>query len=58
MIAMDFWQKYLASEAGIFCEVTSAAAFAGLEEMVNQELIGEDARVMVPVTGSGLKEPV
>ncbi len=56
--AMGFWQKWLASEVGIFCEVTSAAAFAGLEEMVNQELISEDARVVVPVTGSGLKEPV
>ena len=56
--AMGFWQKFLASEVGIFCEVTSAAAFAGLEEMVNQELIGEEARVVVVVTGSGLKEPV
>ena len=56
--AMDFWQKWLASEAGIFCEVTSAAAFAGLEAMVSEGFIGEDARVVVPVTGSGLKEPV
>ena len=56
--AMDFWHKWLASESGIFCEVTSAAAFAGLEQLVNEELIGEDARVLVPVTGSGLKEPL
>ena len=56
--AMDFWQKWLASEAGIFCEVTSAAAFAGLEAMVSEGLIGGDARVVVPVTGSGLKEAV
>ena len=55
--AMDFWQKRLASEVGIFGEVTSAAAFAGLESMVNAGLIGESARVVVPVTGSGLKEP-
>ena len=57
-LAMSFWQKWLASEVGIFCEVTSAAAFAGLETMVGEGLIGEDARVVVPVTGSGLKEPL
>lgn len=56
--AMDFWQRWLASEVGLFCEVTSAAAFAGLEAIVGDGLIGEDARVVVPVTGSGLKEPV
>ena len=55
---MSFWQKWLASEVGIFCEVTSAAAFAGLETIVEEGLIGEDARVVVPVTGSGLKEPL
>ena len=57
-LAMSFWQKWLASEVGIFCEVTSAAAFAGLETIVEEGLIGEDARVVVPVTGSGLKEPL
>lgn len=56
--AMLAWRERLASEIGIFCEVTSAAAFAGLEAMVNGGMIGEDARVLVPVTGSGLKEPV
>lgn len=52
------WQKRLASEAGIFCEATSAAAFAGLEAMVARGDISEDARVLVPITGSGLKEPL
>ena len=56
--AMLAWRERLASEVGIFCEVTSAAAFAGLEVMVGDGLIGEDARVVVPVTGAGLKEPV
>ena len=32
--AMLTWRDRLASEVGIFCEVTSAAAFAGLEELV------------------------
>ena len=51
------WQRRLASEVGIFCEVTSAAAFAGLEEMVRRGEVGREARVVVVVTGSGLKEP-
>lgn len=56
--AMLRWQRKLASEVGIFCEVTSAAAFAGLEAMVESGMIGGDAEVLIPVTGSGLKEPV
>lgn len=56
--AMLAWRDRLASEVGIFCEVTSAAAFAGLEELVRTGAIGEEARVVVVVTGSGLKEPL
>ncbi len=52
------WQKRLASEVGIFCEVTSSAAFAGLEELVKRGEVGREARVVVVVTGSGLKEPL
>ncbi len=52
------WQKRLAEDAGIFCEVTSAAAFAGLEMLVRSGSMGNDDRVVVPVTGSGLKEPL
>ena len=52
------WQNRLAQEAGIFCEVTSAAAFAGLETLARSGRIGKDARVVVPITGSGLKEPL
>ena len=52
------WQNRLASEAGIFCEATSAAAFAGLEAMIARGDISEDAQVLVPITGSGLKEPL
>ena len=56
--AMLKWQERLAQDAGIFCEVTSAAAFAGLELLVGSGQIGNEARVVVPVTGSGLKEPL
>ena len=54
--SMLAWRDRLASEIGIFCEVTSAAAFAGLEELVRDGVIGEEGRVVVVVTGSGLKE--
>ena len=52
------WRDRLASEVGIFCEVTSAAAFAGLKAIVGKGAIGEGSRVVVVVTGSGLKEGV
>ena len=56
--AMSKWRDRLASEVGIFCEVTSAAAFAGLEKLAASGLIAPDARVAVIITGSGLKEPL
>ncbi len=56
--AMFEWQRWLAKEEGIFCEVTSAAAFAGLETLISNGSIESDAVVVVPVTGSGLKEPL
>ena len=49
-------QKDLAEEEGIFAEPTSAAAFAGLEALVDQGVIQEADTVLVPVTGSGLKD--
>lgn len=52
------WQRRLAAAEGIFCEATSAAAFAGLEALVRAGHIPASARVLVPVTGSGLKEPL
>jgi len=52
------WQRYLAATEGIFCEATSAAAFAGLRKLVLTGAIGANARVLVPITGSGLKEPL
>ncbi|MBI4336642.1 MAG: threonine synthase [Chloroflexi bacterium] len=52
------WQKALAVGEGIFCEPTSAAAFAGLEALVQRGLIGHEESVLVPVTGFGLKDRV
>ena len=50
------WQKRLASQEGIFAEPTSAAAFAGLQLLVERGVIGSDKVVLVPVTGFGLKD--
>ena len=49
-------QRDLAEQEGIFAEPTSAAAFAGLEELVSQGVIQERDTVLVPVTGFGLKD--
>lgn len=51
------WQRAIAKEEGIFCEPTSAAAFAGLEKLIKEGVIPNGSKVLVPVTGSGLKEP-
>jgi threonine synthase len=50
------WQTALALREGIYCEPTSAAAFAGLEVLVSEGHIGPDDVVLVPVTGFGLKD--
>ncbi|NQW23385.1 MAG: threonine synthase [SAR202 cluster bacterium] len=49
-------QRDLAEQEGIFAEPTSAAAFAGLEELASQGVIQESDTVLVPVTGFGLKD--
>ena len=50
------WQRRLAETEGIYCEPTSAAAFAGLSDLVRSGRIGRTDSVLVPVTGSGLKD--
>ena len=50
------WHQLLAETEGIYAEPTSAAAFAGLEELVKRGVIGAADLVVVPVTGSGLKD--
>ena len=50
------WQRLLAEKEGIYAEPTSAAAFAGLERLVNGGEIQRSDSVLVPVTGFGLKD--
>lgn len=52
------WRRRLASSEGIFCEATSAAALAGLELLIRTGRIGANESVLIPITGSGLKEPL
>ena len=52
------WQRAMARDEGLFMEPTSAAAFAGLESLVRQGVVGPDDVVVVPVTGFGLKDQV
>ena len=47
----------LAKKEGIFAELSGAASTAGLQKAREQGLIEKDARVVVLVTGHGLKEP-
>ena len=56
--SLTVWQKRLASSEGIFAEMTSASALAGLEKLIDSGTIQRGATVCVPITGSGLKEPL
>jgi len=49
-------QKLLACKEGIFAEPTSCAALAGLAELVETKTISSQDSVLVPLTGSGLKD--
>ena len=53
---MTRWQRLLAEEEGIYAEPTSAAAFAGLEELSARGVVGAEDCVLVAITGSGLKD--
>ena len=50
------WQRLLAEREGIYAEPTAAAAFAGLEHLVNSGEVNADDSVLVPITGFGLKD--
>jgi threonine synthase len=41
---------------GVFAEPAAAAAYAGLVQAVEQDLVGADDHVVVLSTGSGLKD--
>jgi threonine synthase len=46
----------LAGATGVFAEPAGAAALAGLEAALEEELVDRDERVVLMVTGSGLKD--
>jgi threonine synthase len=46
----------LASATGVFAEPAGAAALAGLETALEEGLVGRDERVVLMITGSGLKD--
>jgi threonine synthase len=48
--------RILARNTGVFAEPAGAAAFAGLLKMAKQKLLDADERVVVVVTGNGLKD--
>ncbi len=50
-------QKLLASTAGVFVEPASAIGVAGLLDRVEAGLIPAGAKVVITVTGHGLKDP-
>jgi threonine synthase len=47
----------LASLTGVFAEPAAAAALTGLEVALEERLIDRDERVVLMITGSGLKDP-
>ena len=49
-------QRQLASMEGVFMEPTSAAAFAGLSRLAAAGVVRSDERIVVAVTGAGLKD--
>jgi threonine synthase len=46
----------LARGCGVFAEPAGAAAYAGLVQAVNQDLVSKDERIVVLNTGNGLKD--
>ncbi len=47
---------HLAGREGIFCEPTSATALAALRKLIDKGEISNDERVLLPITGFGLKD--
>jgi threonine synthase len=48
--------KYLGESEGIFAEPAGIAAFAGLLKALREKLIKRDSKVVVLITGNGLKD--
>ncbi len=49
------WQGHLAARDAVLCEPSSAAAMAGVELLVERGVIGCGERVILAITGNGLK---
>ena len=52
------WHDYLAKDEGIFSEITCAFSFSVLQKLVNNKVITKNQKVVIPITGSGLKETI
>ena len=52
------WHEILAKEEGIFCEKTCAFSFSALEKLVANGVIKKEEKIVIPITGSGLKEAI
>ncbi len=50
-------QRWLAAEEGIFGEPSGTAALAGLEKLVNDGTIDKKDFIVLPITGTGFKDP-
>lgn len=48
--------RFLSENGGIFVEPAAAAAFAGMQMMLKKEKIQSDQKIVVLLTGSGLKD--
>lgn len=50
-------QNWLAADEGIFGEPSGTAALAGLEELINDGTIDTNDVIILPITGTGFKDP-
>jgi threonine synthase len=49
--------RFIAEREGVFAEPASAAAVAGVIKLAKRNYFQEDTRVVITLTGSGLKDP-
>ncbi len=47
---------FLAKHSGVFAEPAAAAALPGLQAALDEGLVGKDERIVLLVTGNGLKD--
>ena len=49
--------RFIAEREGVFAEPASAAAVAGVAKLAKRNYFRENARIVITLTGSGLKDP-